>query len=265
MVQDSVVRMKMKAGMVLKEVTVGELTLTTGMPKIGVVLTGATREELLRKAGQILTSAAQLVVWRLNSYQELDNRAELVNTAAQLQQVLGTIPLVAMFAMASGPADIAEYYQTYQTLVNNRSVAAVDIDLAMVNQPDFMTLTQQMRVNRIRLIASQTVTTATPAELLTTYQELAATGADVVRVTVAGQDAQVVLALMAATEQAHQQLSVPIIATATGKFGRYNSICGQLTGSAVAFGHVGRVGDQNQLAVSQVKQALQMLSPLEGV
>lgn len=261
MVQDSVVRMKMKAGMVLKEVIVGELTLTTGMPKIGVVLTGATREELLRKAGQILTSAAQLVVWRLNSYQELDNRAELVNTAAQLQQVLGTIPLVAMFAMASGPADIAEYYQTYQTLVNNRSVAAVDIDLAMVNQPDFMTLTQQMRVNRIRLIASQTVTTATPAELLTTYQELAA----VVRVTVAGQDAQVVLALMAATEQAHQQLSVPIIATATGKFGRYNSICGQLTGSAVAFGHVGRVGDQNQLAVSQVKQALQMLSPLEGV
>ncbi|MEW2858836.1 type I 3-dehydroquinate dehydratase [Lactiplantibacillus paraplantarum] len=253
--------MKMKAGMVLKEVIVGELTLTTGMPKIGVVLTGATREELLRKAGQILTSAAQLVVWRLNSYQELDNRAELVNTAAQLQQVLGTIPLVAMFAMASGPADIAEYYQTYQTLVNNRSVAAVDIDLAMVNQPDFMTLTQQMRVNRIRLIASQTVTTATPAELLTTYQELAA----VVRVTVAGQDAQVVLALMAATEQAHQQLSVPIIATATGKFGRYNSICGQLTGSAVAFGHVGRVGDQNQLAVSQVKQALQMLSPLEGV
>ncbi|MCT4458032.1 type I 3-dehydroquinate dehydratase [Lactiplantibacillus paraplantarum] len=245
----------------MKEVIVGELTLTTGMPKIGVVLTGATREELLRKAGQILTSAAQLVVWRLNSYQELDNRAELVNTAAQLQQVLGTIPLVAMFAMASGPADIAEYYQTYQTLVNNRSVAAVDIDLAMVNQPDFMTLTQQMRVNRIRLIASQTVTTATPAELLTTYQELAA----VVRVTVAGQDAQVVLALMAATEQAHQQLSVPIIATATGKFGRYNSICGQLTGSAVAFGHVGRVGDQNQLAVSQVKQALQMLSPLEGV
>ena len=63
MVQDSVVRMKMKAGMVLKEVTVGELTLTTGMPKIGVVLTGATREELLRKAGRILTSAAQLVVW----------------------------------------------------------------------------------------------------------------------------------------------------------------------------------------------------------
>ncbi|MDV0431877.1 type I 3-dehydroquinate dehydratase [Lactiplantibacillus sp. DA1] len=254
--------MKMKAGMVLREVTVGELMLTTGMPKIGVVLTGATREELLRKAGQILTSAAQLVVWRLNSYQELDNRAELVNTAAQLQQVLGTIPLIAMFAMASGPADAVEYYQTYQTLVNNRSIAAVDIDLAMVNQPDFMKLTQQMRASQIRLIASQTVMTATPAELLTIYQELAATGADVVRVTVAGQDAQAVLALMAATEQAHQQLNVPIIATATGKFGRYNSICGQLTGSVVAFGHVGRVGDQNQLAVSRVKQALQILSPL---
>lgn len=35
-------------------------------------------------------------------------------------------------------------------------------------------------------------------------------------------------------------------------------------GLAVAFGHVGRVGDQSQLAVSQVKQALQMLAPLEG-
>ncbi|AYC71947.1 type I 3-dehydroquinate dehydratase [Lactiplantibacillus plantarum] len=245
----------------MKEVTVGELTLATGKPKIGVVLAGATREDLLRKAGQILTSVAQIVIWRLNPYQELDNRAELVNTAAQLQQVLGTIPLIAMFSMAN---EAPEYYQTYQTLVNNRSVAGVDIDLAMVNQPDFMTLTKQMRTNRIRLIASQTVTTATTGDLLATYRELAATGADVVRVTVASHDAQTVLALMAATEQAQQQLAVPIVATATGKFGRYNSVCSHLTGSAIAFGHVGRVGDQSQLAVSQVKQALQMLAPIEG-
>ena len=101
--------MKMKAGMVLKEVTVGELTLATGMPKIGVVLAGATREDLLRKAGQILTSVAQIVVWRLDPYQELDNRAELVNTAAQLQQVLGTIPLIAIFGLENDPAEVTEY------------------------------------------------------------------------------------------------------------------------------------------------------------
>lgn len=35
----------MKAGIILKEVTIGELALTTGMPKIGVVLAGATRED----------------------------------------------------------------------------------------------------------------------------------------------------------------------------------------------------------------------------
>ncbi|WP_259690241.1 type I 3-dehydroquinate dehydratase [Lactiplantibacillus pentosus] len=256
--------MMMKAGIILKEVTIGELALTTGMPKIGVVLAGATREDLIRKAGQILTSAAQIVVWRLNPYQELDNRAELVNTASQLQQVLGTIPLVATFTMAADADELAEYYQTYQTLVNNRSVAAVDVDIAMVNQPDFMTLTQQMRANKIRLITSQTVTRASTTELVTTYQTLAATGADVVRVTVESQDAQDVLALMAATEQAHRQLAVPVIATVSGKMGRYNGICGQLTGSAVTFGHVGHVGDQNQLTVSQIKQALQILVPIEG-
>jgi 3-dehydroquinate dehydratase-1 len=256
--------MMMKAGIILKEVTIGELALTTGMPKIGVVLAGATREDLIRKAGQILTSAAQIVVWRLNPYQELDNRAELVNTASQLQQVLGTIPLVATFTMAADADELAEYYQTYQTLVNNRSVAAVDVDIAMVNQPDFMTLTQQMRANKIRLITSQTVTRASTTELVTTYQTLAATGADVVRVTVESQDAQDVLALMEATEQAHRQLAVPVIATASGKMGRYNGICGQLTGSAVTFGHVGHVGDQNQLTVSQIKQALQILVPIEG-
>ncbi|MCH4130841.1 MAG: type I 3-dehydroquinate dehydratase, partial [Lactiplantibacillus sp.] len=65
-------------------------------------------------------------------------------------------------------------------------------------------------------------------------------------------------------EQAHRQLAVPVIATASGKMGRYNGICGQLTGSAVTFGHVGRVGDQNQLTVSQIKQALQILVPIEG-
>lgn len=46
-----IVWMKMKVGMVLKEVIVGELMLVIGMFKIGVVLVGVIWEDFLCKVG----------------------------------------------------------------------------------------------------------------------------------------------------------------------------------------------------------------------
>jgi len=255
----------MKAGMILKTVTIGTVTLSTGMPIIGVVLSGSNRQALLGQAAQVLSSAAQVVIWRLAAYQEFDNRAELINTATQLQQVLGTIPVIADFQTDQKPMSATDYGQTCLTLVNNRAVAAVDIDFTMVNQIDYENLTNQMRSNQIALLLSQTLpATSSTADLVAAYTEMAAAGADVARVTIEGKDASAVLRLMTATVTARQQLSLPLIATVTGALGRFNSVCGQLTGSALAFGRVGRVGELNQLPVSQLKQALQTLSTVEG-
>jgi len=252
----------------MKTVVIGSMTLGTGLPKIGVSLTGSTRSALLGQAAQVLTSVAQVVEWRLDTYQELDNRAELINTAAQLRQVLGTIPVIATLrpATAGGQTqlDTATYYQTYQTLVSNRAVDAVDIALSMVNAADFMTLTKQMRTDQIRLILSQTTTTKTPAEadLLATYQAMAAAGADIARITITAHTALEVLRLMTATAQAQQTLALPLIATAKGSLGRYSSVSGQLFGSTVTFGQVGHGDGRGSLPVSQLKQTLQTLSPV---
>ncbi|RRK09415.1 type I 3-dehydroquinate dehydratase [Lactiplantibacillus garii] len=249
----------------MKTVTIGTVTLSAGMPKIGVVLTGADRQTLLGQAAQVLTSTAQVVVWRLSAYQELDNRAELINTASQLQQVLGTIPVIADFQTDQAAVTPAEYYQTCLTLVNNRAVAAIDIDFTLVNQIDYVTLAKQMRANGVRLLLSRTLSvTTSESELVATYAAMAAAGADIARMTIDGQDARAVLKLMTATATARQQLEIPLIATVTGALGRFNSVCGQLTGSVLAFGRVGRVGEPEQLPVNQLKQALQTLSTVEG-
>jgi len=250
----------------LNEVTIGTLTLGTGIPKIGVVLSGDSRQNLLGRAAQILTSATQIVFWRLNLYQELDNRAELINTATQLQQILGTIPVVATFSLADSTIDADTYYQTYQTLVNNRSVAAVDIDMEMVNQPQYQMLIEQIRANHVSLLVSQRQNVVTKEALVATYQDLAATGADLVQVTSSGMTAQDILTLMAATAEAVQQVEVPVIAKATGVLERYSSACSQLIGSAVVFGQVGQTtGNYGQLPVNQLQRALQILSTTEGV
>lgn len=249
----------------MSEVTIGTLAIGTGLPKIGVVLSGDSRQNLLGKAAQILTSATQIVFWRLNSYQELDNRAELINTAAQLQQILGTIPVVATFSHATSAIDVETYFQTYQTLVNNRSVAAVDIDMDMVKQPQYQVLAEQIRDNHVSLLVSQTQSAATQEALLATYQALAATGADLVQIISSATTAKDILTLMAATAEAVQRVKVPVIATAPGVLERYSSVCGQLTGSAIVFGRVGQARNYGQLTVNQLQQTLQILSTTEGV
>ncbi|MFB9770445.1 type I 3-dehydroquinate dehydratase [Lactiplantibacillus modestisalitolerans] len=246
--------------MILKEVSLGAVSLSTGKPKVAVTLAARQRETLIGQAAQVLTSPAQIVTWRLNDYQELDNRAELINTAAQLKRVLGTIPIIATVALTAtaSTTEIETAYQAYQTLINNRAVAAVSIDMVMVQQASFTTLAAQIRAQGIKLIL-RTACSANQEQIVAAYEALAAAGADVATVTVAGQSASAIVTLMAATTQAHQNLSLPLVATAHGTLGRFNSVCGQLTGSAIVYGRVGRVGDQSLLPVSQLQRALQIL------
>ncbi|MFC6182376.1 type I 3-dehydroquinate dehydratase [Lactiplantibacillus daowaiensis] len=256
--------------MSLKSVTIGPVALTIGTPKIGVTLTGQTRAQLLGQAAQVLTSAAQVVEWRLDQYTELDNRAELVNTAAQLRQVLGTIPVLATLRLPAAGGkltiDAATYYQTYLTLVNNRAIDALDIDLTMVNASEFMPLTQQMRQYHIPLVLSRTYLTTMPTvgDLVKDYQALAAAGADIARLTAPTQSELDTLTLMTATAQARTQLTLPLIATAVGTLGRYAGVCGQLMGSSLTLGAVGRATAPGQLPVSRLKQTLQTLTPATG-
>ncbi|AVK61041.1 type I 3-dehydroquinate dehydratase [Lactobacillus sp. CBA3605] len=244
----------------MKNVVIGSVVLASGMPKIGVTLTGSNRQALLGQAAQVLTSVAQIVEWRLDTYQELDNRAELINTAVQLQQLLGTIPVIA--TIRGSLLAPTTYYQIYQTLVNNRAVAAIDVESRYLKAPQFGPLVTQMRTHQIRLILSQSITGTlpSPAELVTSYQTMAVAGADVIRMSVQPTQALDVVTLMAATTQAHQVLDVPLIATASGSLGRYSGVCGQLMGSAITFGRVGHVGEHGQLSVSQLKQTLQTLA-----
>ncbi|CAM3232378.1 type I 3-dehydroquinate dehydratase [Lactiplantibacillus plajomi] len=250
----------------MKTVTIGTVDLSSGTPKVGVVIAAADRQTLMGQAGQVLTSAAEIVIWQLGAYQELDNRAELINTASQLRQVLGTIPVVAAFKHPATTMSAEKYYQTCLTLINNRAVVALDVDFEMISQLDYGTLTHQMRANDVKLCISQTLPdSATAPEMVTAYRQMAAAGADVARVTIAGQSTAAILALMTATATARDQLALPVVASASGALGRFNAVCGQLTGSAIAIGRVGHAGPGNQLPVSKLKQAIQTLATTEGV
>lgn len=262
------IKVVVKVGIGLKSVTIGTVPLTVGMPKIGVVLRGTDRSTLIGQAAQVLSSAAQIVEWDLTGADGLENRAELINTATQLRQVLGTIPMIATLQSPSQSAAIDEqtYYETYVTLVNNRLVDALEIDMSMVTKTRFMALTKQMRTQKIKLILSQTYveTTPTAAQIVIAYQTMAAAGADIARIRMQPQNATALLTLMAATATAGTELSLPLVVTATGSLGRYAAAGGQLFGSTLVFGRVGRVGGSGQLPVSQLKQTLQTLATVEG-
>ncbi|VDG18807.1 type I 3-dehydroquinate dehydratase [Lactobacillus sp.] [Lactiplantibacillus mudanjiangensis] len=246
----------------MRQVKIGMVTLDARRPKLGVVLAGHTRDQLMGQAAQVLTSAAQIVEWRLDQYVELDNRAELVNTAAQLRQLLGTVPIIA--TLKPQVVTPETYYQVYVTLANNRAVDALNLDLTMVNDAGFMPLTQQMRQQQVPLILSQTYDQALPTvkDLVADYQALAAEGADVAQLTVRTTSELETLTLMTATAKAREQLTLPLIATVMGPFGQYAAVSGQLMGSSVIFGAVGQITAPGQLTVSQLKQSLQVLTPL---
>ena len=77
---------------VVRNVAIGE-----GIPKICVPIVGKTREEILDAAKKILPIGADVVEWRVDRYEENFDIEKVDETAKQLREVLGEMPILFTF------------------------------------------------------------------------------------------------------------------------------------------------------------------------
>ena len=77
---------------VVRNVAIGE-----GIPKICVPIVGKTREEILEAAKNILPIGADVVEWRVDWYEDIFDFEKVEETAKQLREVLGEMPILFTF------------------------------------------------------------------------------------------------------------------------------------------------------------------------
>ena len=248
----------------VQPVRVRGVTLGAGRPKIILPILGPGRAELLREAEQVSRLPAELVEWRLDWYDRLEDWDDLLGTARLLRAAL-ELPLLATFRTEREGGRRAlsapDYRELIETLAESGLVDLLDIELS-AGEETVRALTDYCRGRDVCSVVSSHDFARTPPqeEMVERLRRMEALGADISKLAVMPNCSEDVLALLGATREVHRHWARrPLITMSMGPLGTVSRITGEVFGSAATFGTAGRASAPGQLPAEKLAEMLDTL------
>lgn len=242
-------------------VKVRNIVLGEGLPKIAVPNVGVTEEEILASAKEIAAAKPDIMEWRIDYYEAgIKDNEKLIATAKALRDVVGELPILVTFRTKNegGVLELGEdeYLNLVATVVTNRLGDAVDIEL-FHDEERVKDLVKQAHNYNVVVIMSNHDFEKVPAKDVIEFRlkKMADLGADVPKLACMPHSADDVLTLLSATNDARKALSTPIITMAMADLGKVSRIAGQVFGSCLSFGAVGKTSAPGQLSIEDLRNA----------
>ena len=242
-------------------VKVRNIVLGEGLPKIAVPNVGVTEEEILASAKEIAAAKPDIMEWRIDYYEAgIKDNEKLIATAKALRDVVGELPILVTFRTKNegGVLELGEdeYLDLVATVVSNRLGDAVDIEL-FHDEERVKDLVKQAHNYNVVVIMSNHDFEKVPAKDVIEFRlkKMAELGADVPKLACMPHGADDVLTLLSATNDARKALSTPIITMAMADLGKVSRIAGQVFGSCLSFGAVGKTSAPGQLSIEDLRNA----------
>ncbi len=242
-------------------VKVRNIVLGEGLPKIAVPNVGVTEEEILASAKEIAAAKPDIMEWRIDYYEAgIKDNEKLIATAKALRDVVGELPILVTFRTKNegGVLELGEdeYLDLVATVVSNRLGDAVDIEL-FHDEERVKDLVKQAHNYNVVVIMSNHDFEKVPAKDVIEFRlkKMAELGADVPKLACMPHSADDVLTLLSATNDAHKALANPIITMAMADLGKVSRIAGQVFGSCLSFGAVGKTSAPGQLSIEDLRNA----------
>ncbi|MBP2056880.1 3-dehydroquinate dehydratase-1 [Lactobacillus colini] len=242
-------------------VKIRNMVLGEGLPKIAVPNVGQTEEDILSSAKEILKAKSDLMEWRIDYYsQGIKNAAKLISTAKKLREVVVDLPILVTFRTKNegGVLELSEndYLNLVQLVIEKRLGDAVDIEL-FHDEAKVEELVHLAHNYNVVVIMSNHDFEKTPAKDVIEFRlkKMAAIGADIPKLACMPHNNQDVLTLLSATSEVNNELANPLITMAMGDIGKVTRIAGQVFGSSLSFGAVGKTSAPGQLSIEDLRNA----------
>jgi 3-dehydroquinate dehydratase-1 len=246
-------------------VTVKNVTLGEGMPKICVPLVSTTLAELEGEAEALKALAPDVVEWRSDYFDSVEDIGAVKTALERIQDILPDLPLIFTFrsAQEGGEKQIStEYYiQLNKAAAESGWVDIIDVELAGAEE-DVRGLVKSAHACGVFVILSNHDFQGTPPEeeivaRLCKAQEL---GGDLPKIAVMPNSPGDVLTLLAATNQMQEQYADrPIITMSMAGEGVISRLSGEIFGSALTFGAAHKPSAPGQVAVAELRKVLELL------
>lgn len=248
----------------MKSVTVRNVTIGQGRPKICVPIVDKEKDAVLAEARAIRELPVDIVEWRADWYEggkEIDRVLELLSL---LRKELGEIPLLFTFRTSKegGAAALAaEAYEALNLAVAESGFADL-IDVEMFSGDEMVRrIVEGAHKHNVRVIGSNHDFYKTPDtnEIVRRLRRMQELDADIVKAAVMPLTKEDVLKLLEATVEAERSADRPVVTMAMGGIGVVSRIAGEIFGSSITFGAAAKASAPGQVDVKNLEQILEVI------
>ncbi|MDA7028214.1 type I 3-dehydroquinate dehydratase [Bacillus sp. CLL-7-23] len=250
----------MKKTVKIRNVIIGE-----SVPKICVPLVGGTLPQLKEEAEFIKTLHPDLVEWRADFFEGVEDIEQIIATLKELNIILKEIPLIFTFRSLKegGEKEISAdvYFSLNEAIVQTGFADVIDIEL-FHDERNIKALVKSAHDNDVLVIISNHDFDRTPEkeEIISRLQKAQELGADLPKIAVMPETPADVLTLLEATHLMNEQFAErPIITMSMAGKGLISRLAGEVFGSALTFAAAKKGSAPGQIAVTELRQFLAIL------
>lgn len=244
-------------------VTVGNVTLGEGRPKIIVPLVGKTADSILEAAEQARDLDCDLIEWRIDFYEEVATPQKVATLSHQVKQAVQK-PLLVTFRTKKEGGELElpddQYFAIYKEVLTQGAADLLDLELFMPAEEVAATI-ELAHENGVKVVMCNHDFDATPSqeEIVRRLSLMEEKGADICKIAVMPQSNKDVLTLLAATAEMKEKATRPLITMSMGALGMVSRVSGEAFGSAATFGAAKQASAPGQVPVSVLREILATL------
>jgi 3-dehydroquinate dehydratase-1 len=250
----------------LRTVTIRDVVIGEGRVKTIVPITGTTADEAIAQARAIGASAqTDVAEFRVDFLDIALDAARLAALGPKIAEQLHGKPLIVTFRTQAegGNKAIADtdYAVMYETLLKAHFADLIDVEMFR-SEAVVRRLLAAAHEAGVFVVMSSHDFSATPpaAELVARLRRQQELGADVLKLAMMPRDPGDVLELFRATwEMASRYAERPMMTMSMGGTGVVSRLAGEIFGSAMSFGMIGRASAPGQVEVDRLAGVLNLI------
>lgn len=262
-------------GALLSVITVKNLSIGEGLPKIIVPLMGKTVHDLVGDAQEAISAGADCLEWRADFFEGVANNCstealgvatrQIEDAAASLREAAPDAPLLFTLRTASQGGNVnlstSNYVELVQSAIESRAFNLVDIELNQGDLPVKKLVRCAAEHECVSLVSYHNFNETPSIEwMASTLVRMHDLGADVPKLAVMAKSKQDSLRLLAATDEvAHTRNIGPLLTMAMSENGALTRLLGEAYGSAMTFASVKETSAPGQMSIEQTRAALNAL------
>lgn len=247
------------------QVTVRGTVIGGSKSLICLPLMGESKTELIEEATTSVGFSPDLLEWRIDAYEMVDNIEDCLVTLKELRLAIGEMPLIVTCRIdrEGGLRTMAQNKRLELFIGVIESGDADIVDIELCNEEEFIRAIRiHAKVHGVRLILSYHNFTETPSEsfIYAKLVEAQKVGADISKLAVMPQDYGDVLTLLSATHKARNEaVQVPMVTISMGAEGGISRLAGGLFGSDITFAVGLQSSAPGQIPIGDLEVAMALL------